>query len=264
MDPTINAGPDPERNIAGFYDWLAPDYDQMTGFEKRFAHEKPFFRLLVENNGIRSAVDAGCGTGFHSFLLAQLGVDVTAVDVSPIMIEGLRKHSSALGYPIKAVVAGFSDLPGLLKLPADAVFCMGNTLAHMLSREQLCESLGAFHTLLKPGGILFAQTLNYDRILATREKIQSVKEIGGTTFIRYYEYHAENILFTILKLTRDAAGVHHAVQSVELRPVLTKEIVPMLEDAGLVDVRLFGGITMEQFDPSESKDLVLIARKASA
>jgi hypothetical protein len=178
------------------------------------------------------------------------------------MIEGLRRHSSALGYPIQALVAGFSDLPRLLNVPSDAVFCMGNTLAHLLSREQLRASLEAFHALLKPGGVLFAQTLNYDRILATREKIQSVKEIDGTTFIRSYEYHAENILFTILKLTRDAAGVHHAAQSVELRPVLTKEIVPMLEDAGFVDVQLFGGITMEQFDPPESKDLVLIARKA--
>ncbi len=71
----------PMREVASFYDWLAPDYDLMTGFEKRFAHEEPFFRILLGRQTITTAVDAGCGTGFHSLLLAQLGVSVTAVDV---------------------------------------------------------------------------------------------------------------------------------------------------------------------------------------
>ncbi|MEK6756297.1 MAG: hypothetical protein AABZ02_09115, partial [Bacteroidota bacterium] len=54
------------QDVAEFYDALAPDYDTMTGFEKRFVQERPFFRVLIERFGIKSALDAGCGSGFHS------------------------------------------------------------------------------------------------------------------------------------------------------------------------------------------------------
>ena len=50
-------------DIPAFYDRLAPDYDEMTGFGRRFVHEKPFFRLLVENHHIAEAI-------FKAFALA--------------------------------------------------------------------------------------------------------------------------------------------------------------------------------------------------
>jgi hypothetical protein len=34
----------------------------------------------------------------------------------------------------------------------------------------------------------------------------------------------------------------------------------MLEEAGFRDIRAFGGISMEEFVPETSKDLVLLAR----
>ena len=63
-------GPGPLlAGVTQFYDNLADDYDAMTGFEKRFVHERPFFNLLMQRYGITSALDAGAGTGFHSLLL---------------------------------------------------------------------------------------------------------------------------------------------------------------------------------------------------
>ena len=99
-------------DIPAFYDSLAPDYDDMTGFGKRFVHEKPFFRLLVENHRIGTALDAGCGTGFHSLLLAQLGVRVTAVDVSAEMLDRLERHGREMGLPVNRVRSDFQASQG--------------------------------------------------------------------------------------------------------------------------------------------------------
>jgi len=60
-----------EQSVTKFYDTLAPEYDQMTGFESRFAREGPFFKTLIEDHGIGTSLDAGCGTGFHSLLLSR-------------------------------------------------------------------------------------------------------------------------------------------------------------------------------------------------
>ncbi len=263
MAPTIDTVSTDAKSIGDFYDRLAPDYDAMTTFEKRFIHEEPFFRLLVQRYRIETALDAGCGTGFHSILLARLGVRVTAVDISPRMLQELARHTSGLGLDIRTVQAQFSELPARVAGPYDALFSMGNTLAHLLTREDLRGALDAFARLLAPGGILFVQVLNYDRILRTHPEIQSVKETKAGTFARSYEYHGETIRFTIRK-TPGAPGEEERSQSVNLRPVVSEEFSGLLAEAGFEDVHLFGSVAMEDFDPATSKDLVVLARLRTA
>jgi glycine/sarcosine N-methyltransferase len=237
----------------------------MTTFEKRFIQEEPFFRLLVQRYRIESALDAGCGTGFHSILLARLRVKVTAVDVSSRMIDELTRRTADLGIDVRAVQASFSDLAAQVTGPFDAVFSMGNTLAHLLTRQELLEALDAFARVLSPGGILFVQALNYDRILQTRPEIQSVKETDRGTFTRSYEYRGDAIRFTISKTSGPrGAPVEEQTQSVDLRPVLSTELATLLEEVGFEGVRLFGSVAMEEYDAATSKDLVLLARRAAS
>ena len=250
-----------EQDIAAFYDWLAPDYDDMTGFEKRFVQEGPFFRLLVDRYGIRNALDAGSGSGFHSLLLASLGVQVTAVDISAKMTTLLKEHAKAMELPVKTEEASFVSLPTVIHGQFDALFCMGNSLAHTLTTQGLSEALKSFVQVIRPGGILFIQNLNYDRILLHHNSVQSVKESKGVTFIRYYEYTGETIRFNILKLKRETTGIVHELKTVELRPILRDNLLGLLTEIGFDDVKTYGGITLEEFQPDTSKDLVVLAKK---
>jgi glycine/sarcosine N-methyltransferase len=249
---------DSRAAVAGFYDRLSPDYDAMTGFAERFERERPFFKELVDRQGIRTAIDAGTGTGFHALLLAQLGIDVTAVDLSPSMISSLDRHARDMGLMIRTLVAGFSDLPHLIEKPVDAVVTLGNTLAHILSPEELHETMVSFATVLKPEGILFAQLLNYRRILATHETLVNVKEVNGKRYSRSYEYPAGRIRFTI---TREDLAGHSATvtESVDLNPIVDDELVTTLHAAGFGEVQLFGGVNMEPYVPGSSRDLVVLA-----
>lgn len=253
---------DSTRAVAGFYDRLSPDYDAMTGFEQRFERERPFFKELVERQHIRSAIDAGTGTGFHALLLAQLGVEVTAVDLSPNMIASLARHAKDMGITIRTLVAGFSDLPRLIDTPVDAVVTLGNTLAHIMTGEELQEAIVSFAAVLKPEGILFAQLLNYRRILASHETLLNVKEVNGKRYSRSYEYPAGRIRFTITRedLTGQSATV---AESVDLNPILDDELVTALRGAGFGKVQLFGGVTMEPYIPGTSRDLVILCSSHS-
>jgi len=252
----------PENALSTFYDKLAPDYDLMTGFEKRFVREKPFFRLLVDRYRIRTALDAGCGTGFHSLLLAQLGVEVTAIDVSERMLERLAVHANEMKLIMKLVRSSFQDLPAKVDEKFDAVFSLGNSLAHLLSNAELSRALSNFFLLLKPGGMLFIQNLNYDRILTGKERIQSVNEQDGVTFVRFYDYLDDRIIFNILKLQLTTEGMEHELNTVELRPLVKSELVQYLSQAGFREIQPYGEISMEEFDPQTSKDLVLLASKS--
>jgi ubiquinone/menaquinone biosynthesis C-methylase UbiE len=250
-----------ENEVTTFYDTLAPDYDSMTGFEKRFVAERPFFRLLVERYGIHTAIDAGCGTGFHSLLLAQFGVKVTAVDTSTAMLQQVERHALEMHADVQTVASDFEHLPAALPdLKFDAVFCLGNTLAHMLSEDALRTSLNSFASLLKPQGTLFLQILNYDRILAQGERIQNVKEVGNTTFVRFYDFEPELIRFNILKLQKAADHLAHSLTSITLRPIRKAEVATILHEIGFIDVTFYGAISLEAFT-EKAKDLFVIAAK---
>lgn len=249
-----------EKSIAEFYDTLASDYDAMTGFEKRFVAERSFFSNIVERYCIKNAVDAGCGTGFHSLLLAQLGVTVTAVDVSPAMLDNVSRHAKKLNLRVKTVAASFQTLAESLDKQYDAVFCLGNSLAHLLHDDDLNASLTSFAALVKPEGFLFIQILNYDRILAQHERIQNVKEVGDTTFIRFYDFEKDLLRFNILKLEKKNEVIVHGLQSIPLRPLRKAELTTLLKQSGFRDMSFFGGASLEPFIPETSRDLVIIAK----
>src|SRR5512134_2992369 len=101
MGQTTEIGAASVETVESFYDRLAADYDAMTTFEKRFVQEEPFFKLLAQRHRIASALDAGSGTGFHSIVLARLGVAVTAVDISSRMLDELSRHTRQLGLGIR-------------------------------------------------------------------------------------------------------------------------------------------------------------------
>ena len=248
---------------AAFYDKLAPDYDTMTGFEKRFASETALFKNLVERFALGSAVDAGCGTGFLSIILAKLGLTVTSADISPEMVSRLKEHAKAMAVSVRPVLSSFHDLPSVIRDRHDVVFCMGNSLPHLLTHEDLLDAFKSFAAVLKPGGLLVTQTLNYDRILARRESIQNVKEVNDKIFVRYYEFGAEVLRFNILKLFWSDGVLKHELDSVDLRPILEAELRDLLPLAGFIDVGFYGGINLEKFDALASRDVVVLARKAA-
>ena len=63
-----------------FYDSFANEYDELTGFAEHFNKERSTFQMLVQKYDRKIVLDVGCGTGFHSILLAQLGMHMTSVE----------------------------------------------------------------------------------------------------------------------------------------------------------------------------------------
>ncbi len=235
MAPTTDIG------IRQFYDHLAGNYDRMTGLEKRFAAERPAFRALVDSYGIRSAVDAGAGTGFHTLLLSELGVAVTAVDLSSAMLEALRANARERHVEARTIQSSFEDLSSRLTGAYDAVFCMGNSLPHLLTEGELSASLKSF-------------------LLAERERVLSAKEEGEKIFVRFYDFLEERIGFNLLTITCTPSGLKTECKTVPLRPWQGEELKRQFAEAGFSAVRFFGNVAMNPYDPATSRDLVILAQ----
>lgn len=254
---------DPPGTAAGFYDDLAADYDAMTDFSARFAREEPVVRDLIERLGVRTAVDAGTGTGFLALLLSRLGVDVTAVDVSPLMLERVNAHAAAAGVSIRTLRAELQDLSPPLVTPVDAVLCLGNTLAHLEGAVRLTAALRAFRSVLRPHGSVVLHLLNYEAILQTGERIQHVREAGNTIFVRFYDYGPDRLIFNILRLERHDRGVRHSLSSVPLTPFTREDLDRALRETGFGDVSFQADLKGSAFQPGASRDLFAVATARS-
>jgi 2-polyprenyl-3-methyl-5-hydroxy-6-metoxy-1,4-benzoquinol methylase len=245
---------DTQRSVSSFFDALAPAYDAMTDIESRIVRERPFFHVLVDRYGVRTAIDAGAGTGVHGILLAQLGVRVVAVDVSREMLKQVKTNATHYGVSIRTVHVDLESLTDSISTPVDAIVCLGNTLAHIHDENGLSTILTGFRRLLRPEGVLVLQTLNYGRIPRDREVILNKRERDGATYER--SYRPEGILLSFQTTIRRADRTE--TQSLLHRPWGASELTSTLRGAGFDTPSLYGGIDLRTFEPEVSNDLFLI------
>lgn len=246
------------------YDSFSEEYDVMVNWPERLARETPFLQRVLGDAG-RRVLDVGSATGKHALHLAALGYDVFGADPSGQMVE--RARALAEGRPsVSFVQAGFGGLRGATQGEFDAAICLGNTLPHVRSQTDLAQTLADFAAVLRPGGVLVLQLLNYDRILARRQRFLGQTQAKGSRgeylFFRFYDYGVEGLTFNMLIQHRAADGQWQwRVESTLLQPVLSSQLLAALEGAGFESIATFGNYGGDPFDPLESNDLIVVAHR---
>ncbi|GAB4339156.1 MAG: class I SAM-dependent methyltransferase [Calditrichia bacterium] len=244
---------------ARFYDRVSPEYDKMTRTRERLPEESRRLEYWLQNYRVKRAVDAGCGSGLHSLALASAGVQVTGVDISDGMIEAARKNARDLNLPVDWKVGSFEALPDLLAEKTDAIFCLGNTLPHLLSEEDQKNSLTAFSKILKPGGLLLLQMLNYAKVLSHKQRIVAVNRVGTTEFIRFYDFLENGLQFNLLQIEEREGKLTHRLESTRLNPILLKDLEVILPACGFRIAAIYGNLDRAPFSEKDSPNLVVEA-----
>lgn len=240
------------------YKEIAADFDRLTRFDDRIERERPIFEALLKEHGWRKVVDAGCGSGLHAVLLAQLGVEVVGIDISEAMLERAKENASRYGVTVKFVQ---SDLAAAeLQGQYDAVISLGNTFALLLGADTLESVLHRFHSWLRPGGNLLVQMLNFERILGKRRRLIAANEVDDTIFVRYYDFSGPLLRFNLLRLRDGDSDPSQGHTTSDHYPWQRKELMPALKKHGF-SASFWGDLKQTPFDPDESDNLVIFASR---
>jgi len=252
--------PTPPTDVADFYDAIAPFYDDMTGTRERIVRDEKTFDSLVHSNKISDALDAGTGSGAHTLLLARLGVNMTGIDIAPAMIDRLTRNAAELGLSVTGLVAPMQNLPTSMNESFDAVFCLGNTFPHLRSSEERRSAVQGFYRVLRPGGLVILQFLNFDMIRPDSRLPRFLTQVHTSTMERRYEPTAEGVRLVIRR--NDVAHADTQTFSLDLLPVRPPEMLALLESEGFTAVSLAGDLSGGAWNPETSHDIVVTARKS--
>ncbi|TPX71418.1 hypothetical protein SpCBS45565_g01057 [Spizellomyces sp. 'palustris'] len=141
------------------------------------------------------AVDLGCGPGFQTIPLLELGYKVVAVDASVGMLEELGDEIKTLGIDEKRVRTVEGDLLNFRDQiddgAAGCVVCMGDTPTHLASLEEVREMIRDAHAALRPHGRLILQFRNLTHPLEGTDRFVPVRSDAMTVFTCFLEWERQ-------------------------------------------------------------------------
>jgi SAM-dependent methyltransferase len=256
------------------YDAFSTDYDRFVDWDSRLAAELPFLedQIRLAAPGIQNLriLDAACGTGMHAIALAKKGYETAGADSSRGMIERARENAQKAQVSTRFETAGFGQLSNLFGTGQfQAVLCLGNSLPHLVTRENLVEALVDFSDCLSPGGVAIIQNRNFDLVLEQQRWMEPQTYQEGNRewlFLRSYDFEPGELLtFHVISLYREGKTAwQQSVRSTRMRALTFEKLDSVLADSGFEQVTYYGSIKGEPFDPGSSGNLIAVARKPSA
>ena len=133
------------------YHNLAMSYDRLTN-DVDYAAVVDFYWQILSQEGLqpRTAVDLACGTGSVAMLLAQKGLQVTAVDMSEEMLCVASQKAQDVQNPPRFVCQSLQKL----RLPrgVDLAVCALDSLDYIIDPNDCAEAIKRIYRVLNPGG----------------------------------------------------------------------------------------------------------------
>ncbi|MCK5821315.1 MAG: class I SAM-dependent methyltransferase [Bacteroidales bacterium] len=250
-------------SIADLYDEIFPYNPPQKSFVESFKVHGPNSTLL----------DVGCGTGSLTLNMAESFETVIGIDPDKEMLE--KANLKAMNFKadrrnqLEELGKWVFLQNGMLDLSTEfapnsfnTILCFGNTIVHLSTLEEVKEFLTQAFEVLKPGGYLMIQIINYDRIIDQGLKGLSTLENENMKFERVYKYDKDPELINFqTKLTVKESGevIENEIPLLALRPQQLRE---MMAESGFANLLEFGSFKKEVFSDN-SQPFVVVGKKST-
>lgn len=136
-------------NSADGYNLLADYYNKKEKYWDSF--EKDQVLPLLGNVKEKKVLDIGAGTGRLAVRLANLGAEVTALDISEVMVDKLKAKS----YKLKAILGEAENLP--FDDNSFDIVIATFLIVHLKDLEKFFDEV---YRVLKPDGLFLVTNIN--------------------------------------------------------------------------------------------------------
>ncbi|MCD4829111.1 MAG: class I SAM-dependent methyltransferase [Candidatus Cloacimonetes bacterium] len=227
---------------------------------------RSFFEKLFVGHTMRGVLDCTCGTGQMSLPLARMGLHVTASDINLHMLKKARQNFAAQELMATFQRADILELDKTVRGTFDAVLATGNSLAHV-QPDALETALRQMDSVLKPGGLLYFDSLNWELILERQQRFYLfnplIRDKGRVNYIQVWDYNRDDSMtfnFLIFEEIGDKI-VSKRQFYVIYYPFQRDTVTVLLEGMGYTDINVCRLGDADQHDISEANWYALTAVK---
>ena len=237
-----------------FYTSISNYYSEIFPYNPAQLH---FVKNCIGSLNEKQILDIGCATGELAFNLANEGANVIGIDLNEDLLNQANGHSkfqnSNYNREMEFATPTF-QIGNMLELENDfpteqfdAVLCFGNTLVHLPTTQLIQQMLHSVNKVLKSGGLLLIQILNYEYILSEQISELPVIETENIKFIRKYKFNKNSALIqfkTDLYLKKANEIVSNETSLLALK---SGELIELLKIAGFKNIELFSNFKKAKF-----------------
>ncbi len=231
------------KNDSGWWDEFFPDFRMLFDILSKKdtnAVVRYVIRKLDLKRG-RTFLDCPCGIGRISLPLAQKGVRVTGIDITPSYLEELARKAERKGLKIRLEHCDMRRIR--FDRQFDAAANLWTSFGYFDKEADNLLTLKRMYRALKPGGRFMLQVINRDWVLVNF----AARNWSWAGKIRIIEEHRFDYATSIMHGTfchfRDGHEVMHLSK---IRMYSYHELVSMLRGVGFVDIEGYGSL---QDDP---------------
>ena len=254
--------------MASIYD-RADIYDLIED-EHRYLFNQAHWKTVLEGKAVHTLLDVSIGSGSLTLPLAELGVALSGSDLSEAMLARCREKAAARGIPITLRQADFRSVASCFDRQFDCVASTGNSLPHV-SNSDVLKTLSEMDKLVKPGGWLYFDVRNWDKILRERNRFYLYNPFfdGDTriNLVQVWDYHDDgtmtfNLLYTFEQNRRI---IQKEIFSEHYFPVSQSVLCAQLNKLGYGQVEIRNYPAMVKHKPGVEPDwFCVIAQKQKA
>ena len=251
-----------------FYDDLADDYhliypDWDASVERQGAALDGVIRgCLGERSGALDILDCSCGIGTQALGLASRGHRVVGSDLSPASARRAAAEASKRGIAVPTAAADMRRLP-FRDERFDVVLTADNSVAHLLTDDDLHTALDGMRKALRPGGLLAITLRAYEDARASHQAV-TVPQVtrtsaGRVVTFQLWHWHpdGERYDFEHIQLLPDGDSWRVRTRRATSRALTCAELSAAVARRGFTQVRLLEPAESGFFQP------VLTARAAA-
>ncbi|HIF99305.1 MAG TPA: class I SAM-dependent methyltransferase [Myxococcales bacterium] len=216
-----------DEHLGPIYDWMAGPFETAS-----MQSTQLFEELQLQPGDAGVAVDLGCGHGLQAMPLAKRGFRVVAIDLCTELLGKLDVRADTL--PIETVRADILDFQDHTPPRVDLVVCMGDTLTHLRSLDDVKVLIGRIVSVLVPGGLFVTTFRDYvSNPLEGDTRFIPVRSDGHRSLTCFLEYLDDSVRVHDLVHERSPSGWALTVSSYEKLRLDPRWLTEIARESGL-------------------------------
>lgn len=242
---------------AWFKDWFSSPYYHLLYKNHNDSEAFSFIHKLIDHlkpNPNSTMLDVACGKGRHSKALAEMGFDVTGIDISlPSIEEALQSEQENLHFYQHDM-----RLPFWINY-FDYAFNFFTSFGYFRTKREHDDAIRTIAQSLRVGGIFVIDYLNVRYAEAKMEK-STEKVVEGVVF-HITKWQDDDHFFKQIQVREPNTTIFKHLNTEKVAKFSLGDFTDMLAYQNMQVQEVFGSYQLERYDVRNSPRMIIIAKK---